>query len=656
MTHYLLRPALAAIGLLTGAVVAGAQPAPDFVPDQTITGSRLTGWQPSGAGHWTVKDGVVAGTAPAGGAGGWLIVDRSYQDVAAFARVRCVAACEGGILLRAERGADGLTGLLVTFSHGAASATGAAAPPSPVSVQRVTIDTGGRVTMRDPLLAPPTGTGRVAPAPDPAAAPPKPPAPPRWHNVTVPELVPPALAFHASDWNAFDIVLDANILRPSLNRLLTGPRRTTDDGMGYGAVALYVAPGSSIEWRDVSLKDLGVRTLPAEKVSPGFRAQRLDDFYYAWGVAVADVNRDGIDDIIAGPSYYLGPTYETKREIYIGSTYSPGTQYSANMVTHARDFTGDGWPDVLATEGRAMVLYVNPGKEARRWPRHPVVPDINTELTLLQDLDGDGIPELIYGFNGTLCYAKVDPANPTARWAVREVSGPGMVYTHGMGIGDINGDGRPDIVQAAGWWEQPAPGATGPWPYHPQAFSRWGRLAAGPGGGSIAIYDVNGDGLNDVVTTLDAHDWGLAWYEQRRDRASGAITFVRHMIMDDLSTKNAGGVAFSELHGAASADIDGDGIPDFVTGKRFWAHLDGYGGPDPYGAPVLYWFRTVRNPKAPGGAEFVPELVHNRSGIGSQLALADVNRDGRMDIITATTRGVFVFWGVRLPGAAARDR
>jgi hypothetical protein len=159
----------------------------------------------------------------------------------------------------------------------------------------------------------------------------------------------------------------------------------------------------------------------------------------------------------------------------------------------------------------------------------------------------------------------------------------------------------------------------------------------------MAVYDVNGDGLNDIVTSLQAHGRGLAWYEQKR--ANGEITWVEHLIMLDSTTKNAGGVLFTQLHGSGFADMDGDGIPDFVVGKRYWSHLDDFFDPDPYGPPVLYLYRTVRNPKAPGGAEFVPELIHNRSGAGSDVLCVDLNKDGAMDIVTSTDRGTFIFWG-----------
>jgi len=169
-------------------------------------------------------------------------------------------------------------------------------------------------------------------------------------------------------------------------------------------------------------------------------------------------------------------------------------------------------------------------------------------------------------------------------------------------------------------------------------------LRGNAGGSEIAVYDVNGDGLKDVVTALSAHGYGLAWYEQKRD-AAGKITFVEHMIMDAPPASNPGDVTFSEPHGSTFADMDGDGIPDFVVGKRFWAHKDSYLDPDPNGAAVLYVYRTVRKASAPGGAEFVPELVHNWSGAGSTILAADLNKDGAMDLVTATKLGSYVFWG-----------
>ncbi len=133
------------------------------------------------------------------------------------------------------------------------------------------------------------------------------------------------------------------------------------------------------------------------------------------------------------------------------------------------------------------------------------------------------------------------------------------------------------------------------------SLRRYGRGIMG--GAVMGVYDVNGDGLADVVTALNAHGWGLAWFEQKRD-AAGKISFVKHMIADDLTTQkeNAGGVVFSEPHASAFADVNGDGIPDFIVGKRYLSHVNTYLDPDPFGQPVLYVYKVVRDPKAPGGA------------------------------------------------------
>lgn len=400
-----------------------------------------------------------------------------------------------------------------------------------------------------------------------------------------------------------------------------------------------------------------------DRVLHRFQKLQLNEHFWSEGANFGDFNRDGKMDIVSGPYWYEGPDFKTRHEYYPakqtfkktgadgkdatipGFEGALGTKnsYSDNFFAFVRDFNGDGWTDILiyGFPGKDASWFENPQGKQGAWKRHVIFDSVDNESPTFADITGDGKPEIICNHGGNFGYVAQESDDAAQPWKFHPITrlGKWTRFTHGLGVGDVTGDGKADLIEAGGVWEQPASLAGDPvWKKHSAPFG---------GGAQFYAYDVNADGLPDVIGSLAAHAYGIAWWEQVRE--GGSITFRRHLIMGDKPEHNRYGVVFSQAHAIDLADMDGDGLEDIVVGKRFWAHGN-HGDPEPNAPAVSYWFQLVRKGK---DVDFIPHLIDDNSGVGTQVVTGDVNGDGLLDVVVGNKKGTFVLLHEKKPVSEA---
>jgi hypothetical protein len=334
------------------------------------------------------------------------------------------------------------------------------------------------------------------------------------------------------------------------------------------------------------------------------------------GCGVADFNKDGKLDVVAGSYLYLAPDW---KPLFIHPTQSDvkedGKGYNWDFMDAPVDVDGDGLVDVVSCSWftKRLEWYRNTGPGGGEWPLAIADENGNYECGDLWDIDGDGKAlEILPHTTKTMWYEVGKGPDGKRKIIKHVVSEKDMDF--GGGVGDVNGDGRPDILRPNAWFEAPADPRKGKWIEHPIALGgRNGKVEHTP---QIWVYDVNGDGLADIITS-SAHGYGIFWYEQVR--TGGQISFKQHVIDD----------TWTQAHAITLADLDHDGDLDLVTGKRFMAH----NGSDPEeDAPLgVYWYELVHGPSP----KWVKHVISYSQGIGAgmNIPVVDLDGDGDLDIV-----------------------
>jgi hypothetical protein len=383
--------------------------------------------------------------------------------------------------------------------------------------------------------------------------------------------------------------------------------------------------------------------VPASAIT--WKKTHIDKTFRSEGVAVADVNKDGKMDILVGDVWYAAPDWKMHQIRKPKRDYGNGAGgYSESFACWADDINGDGYPDliVIGFPGAPCHWYENPkGSTSELWKEHEIWHSACNETPQYVDLLGNGKRVLLMGWQpkgkdneGQMAYFTPgkDPTQPWEMHPISEPSAPGkpvpgtFKFAHGLGVGDLNGDGKLDVLCPGGWWEQPAKVEDKPWKWHPTKI--------GDNCADMYVYDVDNDGKMDVLSS-SAHGYGVWWHKQRPGKDDNPTFETQKPILQGL---------VSQTHAMHFVDINGDGLKDLVTGKRWWAHGPS-GDADPNVPADIYWLEAKK--AKDGVTTFHVHRIDDDSGIGTQFFVGDINGDKLPDIAVSNKKGVFLIEQVR---------
>jgi hypothetical protein len=359
-----------------------------------------------------------------------------------------------------------------------------------------------------------------------------------------------------------------------------------------------------------------LRKAPEPRLGAGFKLHIINAESKFEAAGICDMNKDGKLDIFSGGSWYAAPDWKehfVRKVKYVGDYYY-------DFAALPMDVDGDGWTDIVsAAWHNKMVFWVrNPGKTGSEWQVCQIDTPGNMETALSFDINGDGQLDILPNIMRDAAWYEFhrDPsAKHKVRWEKHPL--PKEAAGHGNGAGDINGDGRCDVVASKGWAEQPAD-ASGEWVWHAEFDLGHCSVPA-------LVHDVDGDKDADIIWGF-GHKYGLFWLQQGKD-ADGKRTWTKHDIDN----------SWSQPHFMLLADLDNDGDKELVTGKRFHAH----NGNDPGGNdPKCVYYYTFDRPQGKWQRHLISEGGEVAFGINTQAA--DIDNDGDIDIVAPGKSGLYL--------------
>lgn len=343
---------------------------------------------------------------------------------------------------------------------------------------------------------------------------------------------------------------------------------------------------------------------------------------HAEGITTIDINGDGRPDLLSGAYWYESPGPQGgdwKRHQY--RTVQVAGEFVSDCGEWAIDVNHDGAPDVVTTGWMTdgLYWYENPKKPGALWQRHLITHTMKTEGGWMADINGDGKPDLALAHYGRSGVIWVDFSGPEPK--VHRIGGHDQ-DGHGIGMADIDGDGKTDILTPYGWFQN-VDANQDKWQWH----SDW---KLGETGFPIIGYDVNNDGKMDLIYGR-GHSYGLYWLEQQRNGKD------RHWAKHTIDE------SFSQIHALKLVDLDGDGTPELLAGKRYRGH----NGKDPgsYDPVVVYYYKINRRTVA---FQRYAISVNGTAAGGTQFVVKDLDGDGDLDIATAGKTGVHFFENLKV--------